>query len=389
METVKNLQNVLCMKGGNGDSSYVNNSSVQLNMAMAMKPVLEHSIYENVTSVMGMREVDNVFRIADLGCATGINTLLAVDTIVNAVKLTFIRHSMDVPEFQVHFADLPSNDFNTLFRTLPPLKGGADGITAAEHNEEDKPPATRCYFASAVSGSHYGRLFPRQTLHFCHSSTSLHWLSRVPAIVEDTNSVAWNEGHVYISSDTVADAYLNQFRQDLASFLEARAEEIVPGGCMFIALPARNSGDIKQQGVLGAGARLLEAAFEELVKESLIDKPKLDSFNIPFYCPSVEELQSIVESEQSFEIDNMTLLTGFPLHPLLEVGAGEDERFGRIVSNVYRAAFENIVGTHLGSDEHLVDEIFKRIAKRAAAKYEEFVLDKLDVAVAVLIRKRA
>lgn len=388
METMKNLQNVLCMKGGNGDSSYVNNSSLQLNMVMAMKPVLEHSIYENVTSVMGMGEVDNVFRIADLGCGTGINTLLAVDTIVNAVTLTFIRHSMDVPEFQVHFADLPSNDFNTLFRTLPPLKGGADGIRAAEHNE-DKPPATRCYFASAVSGSHYGRLFPRQTLHFCHSSTSLHWLSRVPADVEDRNSIAWNEGRVYISSDTVADAYLNQFRQDLASFLEARAQEIVPGGCMFIALVGRNSGDIKQQGGLGVGAHHLEAAFEELVKEGLIEKEKLDSFNLPVYGPSVEEVQSIVEAEQSFEIENMKLLTGFPLHPLLEVREGEEERFGRTVSNFYKAMFENIVGSHLGSDEHLVDEFFMRIAKRAAAKYEDFVLDKVDIAVAVLIRKRA
>jgi len=65
----------------------------------------------------------------------------------------------------------------------------------------------------------------------------------------------------------VADAYLNQFRQDFASFLKARAEEIVHGGCMFIALLGRSSGDRKQQGGLGACARHLEAAFEELVNE--------------------------------------------------------------------------------------------------------------------------
>jgi hypothetical protein len=72
---------------------------------------------------------------------------------------------------------------------------------------------------------------------------------------------------VYISSDAVADAYLNQFRQDFASFLEARAEEIVPGGCMFIALLGRSSGDRKEQGGIGAFACHLGAAFEELVKE--------------------------------------------------------------------------------------------------------------------------
>lgn len=388
METMKCLQNVFCMKGGNGDSSYLNNSSVQLNMIMAMKRVLEHSICKNASSIMEMSEVDKVFRIADLGCATGMNTLVAVDTILNAVKLTFIQHSMEVPEFQVYFADLPSNDFNTLFRTLPPLKGGADGKTAAVHNE-GKPSATaRCYFASAVSGSHHGRLFPRQTLHFCHSSISLHWLSQVPASVENRNSVAWNDGHVHISSDTVADAYLNQFKQDFASFLEARAQEIVPGGFMFIALPVRSSADIKQQGGLGAYAGHLETEFKELVNEGLIDKEKLDSFNIPFYASSVEELQSIVEAEHSFEIENMRLLTCFSAHPLSEVREGEEERFARVVGNFYRSVFENIVGNHLGSDEHLVDEIFMRIEKRAAAKYKEFA-DKIYVAVAVLVRKGA
>ena len=90
---------------------------------------------------------------------------------------------------------------------------------------------------------------------------------QVPASVEDRSSPAWNGGHVYISSDAVADAYLNQFKQDFAAFLEARAEEIIPGGCMFIALLGRNSADIKEQSGLGACAFHLEAAFQELVNE--------------------------------------------------------------------------------------------------------------------------
>ena len=49
--------------------------------------------------------------------------------------------------------------------------------------------------------------------------------------------------------------------------------------------------------------------------QGLIEKEKLDSFNILVYGPSLAELQSIVETEQSFEIDNMRLFSGFPLHP--------------------------------------------------------------------------
>lgn len=385
MENVKSVEDVFSMKGGSGDSSYVNNSSVQLNMIQAFKPLLEHSIYQNVRSVPGMTGADhNVFRIVDLGCSTGMNTLLAVDTIVKAVELTFIRHCMNVPEFHVYFSDLPSNDFNTLLRMLPPFKA-ANRMVAAER-DDDKPAATRSYFASAVAGSQYRRLFPRQSLHFCHSSNSLHWLSGVPASVVDRNSAAWNGGHVYISSDAVGLAYLKQFRQDFGSFLEARAHEMVPGGCMFIALLARSSGDIKEQGIMGGFAGQLEGALEELMKEGLIEDGKLNSINLPIYCPTVEELQSIVETEQSFKIESMRFLR-FPSHPFTEVREGEEGMIAKILENYYKSMFESIVGSHFGWDERLVDVIFARIASRVTGKSRDFLRNTSDVAVAFLVRK--
>ena len=124
--------------------------------------------------------------------------------------------------------------------------------------------------------------------------------------------------------------------------------------------------------------------------QGFVEKEKLDSFNIPVYGPSLAELQSIVETEQSFEIENMRLLSGFPSYPSMEmeVREGEEEMFGRIVSNFYRALFENLVAILLGSDDHMVNEIFTRIAKRAAANYGEFFTDMIYMVVAILIRKR-
>ena len=120
----------------------------------------------------------------------------------------------------------------------------------------------------------------------------------------------------------------------------------------------------------------------------MIEEEKLDSFNIPFYDPSVEELQSIVEIEKSFEIMSMRVLSGFPLHPLLEVREGEEELFGRIVGKHYRALFQNLVSAHLGwDDEYLVNEFFSSIANRAAAKYVEYLPNTLDLVVAFLVRK--
>lgn len=101
----------------------------------------------------------------------------------------------------------------------------------------------------------------------CHVIRMRYFQFQVPASVVDRNSAAWNGGHVYISSDAVGLAYLKQFRQDFGSFLEARAHEMVPGGCMFVALLARSSGDIKEQGIMGGFAGQLEGALEELMKE--------------------------------------------------------------------------------------------------------------------------
>ncbi|GLJ28229.1 hypothetical protein SUGI_0554490, partial [Cryptomeria japonica] len=50
---------------------------------------------------------------------------------------------------------------------------------ANEENEGDNNPvAARSYFAAAVCGSYFRRLFPRKSLHFCHSFFSLEWLSK-------------------------------------------------------------------------------------------------------------------------------------------------------------------------------------------------------------------
>lgn len=100
----------------------------------------------------------NSFRIADFGCSTGPNTFLAVQNIVEAVEQKYQKSALEAPEFQVFFNDHVDNDFNILFRTLPPA---------------------RKYFAAGVPGSFYSRVFPKASLHFVHCSYALHWLSKV------------------------------------------------------------------------------------------------------------------------------------------------------------------------------------------------------------------
>ncbi|XP_059076995.1 indole-3-acetate O-methyltransferase 1-like [Cryptomeria japonica] len=348
------LENVLGMKGGDGDSSYVNNSLCQLKMVQALKPILERSIHENMRFEFNRR---GILRIADFGCGTGQNTLVVADTIVRALQCSLEEREM--PEFEVYFTDLPSNDFNLL-----------------------------SYFAAAVCGSHFKRLFPQKSLHFCHSSASLHWISQVPESVQQRRSP-----RVYVSNDCegiVGAAYLHQFNTDFTAFLNARAREIVDGGSMFISLVGRNAGTqlMEEQGILGNIARHLEYAFEELVNEDIVEREKWKSFYIPWFGPSLEEVESIVKKEGSFEIGNMRVLGGVPMHPMTHWKQGEEKMFGIFVANQYRALFENIIEVHLGS-ERLTDEFFLRIAKRASTQFEEYIPKEIELVVALLIKNGA
>lgn len=73
--------------------------------------------------------------------------------------------------------DLPGNDFNALFRSLPDMY--------KKLGEEDQTGNTlfgACFIAG-VPGSFYGRLFPNKSMHFFHSSYSLMWLSKVVTVI--------------------------------------------------------------------------------------------------------------------------------------------------------------------------------------------------------------
>lgn len=79
--------------------------------------------------------------------------------------------SRPIPELLVFLNDLPGNDFNNLFMSLPNFYGKLNDQVNGDNYQ-------RC-FVAGVPGSFYGRLFPARSLHFAHSSYSLHFLSQV------------------------------------------------------------------------------------------------------------------------------------------------------------------------------------------------------------------
>lgn len=110
--------------------------------------------------------------IADLGCSCGQNTLSTIRDMVEAIDKT--TSNVPPPEYRVYLNDLPTNDFNAVFKILPDFY---KQLNIDRHLRCQKSKSS--VFIAGYPGSFYGRLFPDKCLHFIYSSYSLHWLSRV------------------------------------------------------------------------------------------------------------------------------------------------------------------------------------------------------------------
>lgn len=131
---------------------------------------MKHVIIETVQEVY-LETNPKSLGIADLGCSSGPNTLTIIRDIIRAVQITSRKLLQPTPELRVYLNDLPTNDFNTIFKLLPDF--------SKQLNIEINGGLIPSIFIGGYPGSFYGRLFPNNCLHFVFSSYSLHWLSRV------------------------------------------------------------------------------------------------------------------------------------------------------------------------------------------------------------------
>ncbi|KAK6134256.1 hypothetical protein DH2020_031992 [Rehmannia glutinosa] len=264
------------------------------------------------------------------------------------------------PEFHVFFNDVVTNDFNTLFASLP---------------------RDRLYRAAAVPGDFHGRLLPESSLHFGYSSWSLQWLTEVPRAVADRDSPAWNRGRVYCTRERkdVCDAYLNQFGDEVASFLEARAVEMVSGGLMAIVVPGEPEfWNPETEFTIPSEINLFGSCLMDMAKKGRFSESKVDSFNFPFYLPTPQQLKVILERSQSFSIERMEVLNNPGKYTLPSVDA-------RAV--VYRAVLGRLLTDHFGSE--IMDELFELYTKKIAASpiFQNPDNDKTTTILVVLKRK--
>ncbi|KAJ4836675.1 hypothetical protein Tsubulata_037866 [Turnera subulata] len=249
METQQPLSSSYPMSGGDGQNSYVQNSGFQRLVVEDAKPMVKKAI-EDALEFTNFSENSTTFAIADFGCSVGCNTLIATQNIIEAVKEKYQSQHPNHPPlaFQVLFNDHVNNDFNTLFRNLPP---------SGE------------FFAAGVPGDFHNRLFPKASLHVGHSSYALHWLSKLPQEILDANSPAYNKDSIHCTglSKEVAQAFAAQFQNDLERFLNARAQELVSGGLLVLTVAGLPQGTLCSQTYRGANNDILDFCLKDMAQE--------------------------------------------------------------------------------------------------------------------------
>ncbi|KAM0832801.1 hypothetical protein ACQ4PT_064675 [Festuca glaucescens] len=300
-----------------------------------MKPPIEAAINELRNSTTNLFPAQML--IADLGCSSGPNALELVAVAVEAIISKSDQIQQPPPEVCVFLNDLPGNDFNMVVKSLDTLRQRNSSIVTT----------------GVIPGSFYKRLFTTGSMHLFCSSNSPTWLSEAPEVLRRNQIPAYDidENVRRERLPTVIEAYAQQFRKDFKLFLKHRATELVQGGHMVLSLAGRHPDESTSK-----FSHLWEVVAEILrvmASEGVIDKGKFESFYVPMYAPSDQQLREIIQEEGSFWTKDLMVrdLTIFVNNSTINASW---------VLNQMRAAFEPIIVQHFGD---VMDE-FVRTAER-------------------------
>ncbi|XP_076954481.1 putative methyltransferase TCM_000336 [Bidens hawaiensis] len=338
------VEKVFHMNGGLGENSYAQNSYLQRKASDMVKHITLQSLEETYIST-----TPESLGIANLGCSCGQNTLSTIREMVETIDKT--TSNIPPPEYRIYLNDLPTNDFNAVFKILPEF-----------YKELDTERHLRCQelessvYIAGYPGTFYGRLFPDKCLHFIYSSYSLHWLSRIPPGLYDNDGRSVNKGSFYItesSSKHVSKAYFDQFQEDFTLFLQSRSKELVSGGRMVLILLGSRDRSHVDRGNSFLW-ELLSRSFATLANKGEVEQEKVDEYDAHFYAPSRNELEDEVKKEGSFKMEQFEMFE-------IECYSGPYMSHGTAMAKTIRAIKESMISQHFGED--ILDKLFEDYGK--------------------------
>jgi hypothetical protein len=222
-------------------------------------------LFERAATHVPLASAPEIVVIADYGASQGRNSLAPIGA---AVRILRARAGNGRSILVVH-ADLPDNDFSTLFRTL---------AESPDSYMRDDP----AIFSSAVGRSFYQQILPDRSVSLGWSSWAVQWLSRAPGPIGDQVQVA------YSRNGAARAAYQEQSEKDWSTFLTCRARELRPEGRLVVLTMAlHDDGSFGYDGVLEA----MYGGLQDLAHEGLMSDQELRRMVIPTVGRSRSDLE--------------------------------------------------------------------------------------------------
>ena len=147
-------------KGATMNNKLYNEAATgQLSSHDITKKALKESLARVLKSTSGSK-LQKPLRIADLGCAGGVNAI----HLLRYVESILHENGQHLLPIEYYFEELPTSDFNELIRTIH------------SSNLSDQ------FYPMVIGKSFYEKLFPPSTIDVFLSYITLHWINDVPDI---------------------------------------------------------------------------------------------------------------------------------------------------------------------------------------------------------------
>lgn len=98
------------------------------------------------------------------------------------------------------------------------------------------------------------------------------------------------------------------------------------------------------------------------VLQGLVPETKLDSFNLPYYGPTAEEVRRLIEAQGSFTLNRLEVFN-MEWDPNMNRDEGFDEQeSGKLVSDMLRVVGEPMLKHYFGLK--IMDDMFSRVTEK-------------------------
>jgi hypothetical protein len=293
--------------------------------------------------------------IADYGCSQGRNSLKPMNLAIETLRE---RAGASRP-VEIYHNDLPTNDFGSLFQVVTDV---TDGYMA-------RHPLV---FSYAVGRSYFEAILPPDSVHAGWNSWTMQWMSHKAADAPD---------HVFAKMSAVPEvraAVASQQAEDWTKFLELRASELRPGGCLLSLFVAHPS---EQMGWVYVGGEMWEAVID-LQRAGIISEHEAVRITVPTAQRSLDDIQMPFRDTGKFAglaIEHLEFMPGpDPFWEELQ-RTGDKSAFARGLAGMVRGFGGPTIASALdqGRDRAaVIDQYFQRLEQRFATnpqRHEFFI----------------